>query len=186
MCSFNPGLIEVKICIQKTDNEELQRNLKSCLPAHISMTQERTRPAGSSATVCRYDFCRVYRTGGEAEPANMTQVQRLAPTRRQQAVLCAASLCQPAGHEGSHCEATQWWSCVPVTGKTRRIKGFPSSQGSRDMKWWSCQGPKTSKQNLDMSESSLLVHVSHGITSFDLIQSDTLREYFSLCHPRAI
>lgn len=94
-------------------------------------------------------------------------------------VLCvASSLCQPAGHESSHCEATycraacQW----PETQgkKKQKKKGFPSSQGNHDMKQWSCQRPlkpkhrtqKNKKKTPDMSESLSLVRVSHGITQF--------------------
>lgn len=94
-------------------------------------------------------------------------------------VLCvASSLCQPAGHESSHCEATycraacQW----PETQgkKKQKKKGIPLQ--SREPRHETVELPKApetktqntkkQKKNPDMSESLSLVRVSHGITQF--------------------
>lgn len=94
-------------------------------------------------------------------------------------VLCvASSLCQPAGHESSHCEATycraacQW----PETQgkKKQKKKGIPlQSREPRHETVELPKAPETKTQNTkkqkktpDMSESLSLVRVSHGITQF--------------------
>lgn len=104
--------------------------------------------------------------------------------------VCVAFLCQPAGHKSSHCEATYWRAACQWPEKQERgeKRDSPPVKGNTTWNRGAAKAPETKKKkNPDMSES--FSHSCMCLTvsqSFDLIQSDTLREYFSPCHPRAI
>lgn len=147
----------------------------------------------------------MFRTGGEVVgPTGAGEHDagaHLAATRRQQPALCCVSLLPSANLRGTRVHIVRRHTAELHASdqkhkekKNRKKKGFPSSQGNHDMKQWSCQRPlkpkhRTQKNKkkprtcLKASRSCVCLTVSH---SFDLIQSDTLREYFSPRHPKAI
>ncbi len=146
------------------------------LERQISMTQELSPPPGVNVCECVEVWCLqtwLYRwRGGRTERSQRTW-------RR-----CSVWL-RLAGSSQSVCrfpvptcrarEFTLWGdilkSCMPVTRKTRKKQGFPSSQGNHDMKCWSCQGPETKREEKKKKPGHVwkllsFVHVSHGIPEF--------------------
>lgn len=174
----------------------------------ISMTHSLTHPPVSNTgwvflglTVARFAV-QVERWSELSEPAKNDAGAAfwLQPAGSGQFYLCMRvcrfSLCQPAGHGSSHWEATYW----------RAACQWPEKQEEEGKKWdsppvtgtttWRTEAAKIpeTKKKTTSDQTCLkswkhpvwLVHMSHGIRSFDVIQSDTLREYFSPCLPKTI
>lgn len=77
-------------------------------------------------------------------------------------------------------------SRVPTAGKkTQEKQGFPSSHGSTTGSAGAAKAPEPEGRGAEAQICHLCARLTVS-RRFDLIQSDTLREYFSSRHPKAI